>query len=339
MKVELFDYELPDELIAQEPIEPRDSSRLMILHREEGLIEDRRFTDLIGYLNPGDCLVANMTRVIPARIHGVKEGTGAKIELLLLERVDGNRWEVLAKPAKRLPKGSRVIFQETLSAVVAEEQAHGRRLIDFYYEDDFETLLREAGEMPLPPYIKAPLVNPERYQTIYGVEEGSVAAPTAGLHFTESLLEAIRAKGVHVAFVTLDVGLDTFRPVTEDEVERHLIHSERFQVTDNAASMINEAKKRGDRVIAVGTTTARALESAAAGAMVIPSEGRTELFVYPGYDFKVVDALVTNFHLPRSSLLMMVAAFAGLDFTLGAYRRAIEERYRFYSFGDAMLIL
>ncbi|MCL5291775.1 MAG: tRNA preQ1(34) S-adenosylmethionine ribosyltransferase-isomerase QueA [Actinobacteria bacterium] len=339
MRLSSFDYELPQELIAQEPVEPRDSSRLMVLHRDAKLIESRRFREIIGYFEPGDCLVANMTRVIPARIYGTKEGTGAKVEVLLLEQKDGNRWEALVRPGKRVPVGSRINFIETLSASVVAVAADGRRLLDFYYEGDFEELLRESGEMPLPPYIKQPLKDPERYQTVYGVEEGSVAAPTAGLHFTGDLMERIRSMGVHVAFVTLDVGLDTFRPVTEEEIEKHVMHSERYRVDDSTARMVNEAKKRGDRVIAVGTTTTRALESAADGEYLLPSEGRTEVFINPGYRFKIVDALITNFHLPKSTLLMMVAAFAGLDFTMEAYRRAIEDRYRFYSFGDAMLIV
>lgn len=339
MKASAFDYELPQELIAQEPIEPRDASRLMVLHRDTGLIELRKFFEITGYLERGDCLVANKTRVIPARIRGTKEATGAKVEILLLERRDTNRWEALVKPAKRLPVGSRVNFGETLTAVVSEVKAGGRRVLDFDYEGDFEELLRDAGEMPLPPYIKKPLKDPERYQTVYGVEEGSVAAPTAGLHFTERLLEKIASMGVHIAYITLDVGIDTFRPVTEEDIEKHVMHSERFTVPDETARIVNDAKKRGDRVIAVGTTTARALESAASGEYLAPGEGRTELFIYPGYEFKIVDALITNFHLPRSTLLMMVAAFAGLDFILSAYRKAIEERFRFYSFGDAMLIV
>lgn len=339
MKVAEFDYELPGELIAQEPVEPRDSSRLMVLHRASGAIETRVFRDVLGYLEPGDCLVANMTRVIPARIHGVKEPTGAKVEILLLERAEGDRWQALVKPGRRLPEGSLVRLGGSFAAVVGERLAGGKRLVDFEYEGDFRELLREAGEMPLPPYIKTPLRDPERYQTIYGVEEGSVAAPTAGLHFTGPLMEEIRAMGVHVAFVTLDVGLDTFRPVTEEEVERHVIHTERFSISDAAARMIDRTKERGDRVIAVGTTTARALESASDGELVEPCDRRTDIFIYPGYSFKTVDALITNFHLPRSTLLMMVSAFAGADFIKQAYAKAIEERYRFYSFGDGMLIL
>ncbi|MHB0977635.1 MAG: tRNA preQ1(34) S-adenosylmethionine ribosyltransferase-isomerase QueA [Candidatus Aquicultorales bacterium] len=339
MRVSEFDYELPEELIAQEPVEPRDASRLMVVHRSTGQLETRRFADLLGYLEPGDCLVANMTRVIPARIHGVKEATGAKVELLLLERLNGITWEALAKPAKRLPAGTRIEFGGTLAALVLEERENGKRIVEFMFEGDFEELLREAGEMPLPPYIKKPLANPERYQTIYGAEEGSVAAPTAGLHFTDEMLESLREQGVHMAFVTLDVGLDTFRPVCVETVEEHAVHSEHYRIDDFAAQAVNEAKRRGDRVIAVGTTTTRALETAATGEYLAPSEGRTQLFIYPGYDFKLVDAMITNFHLPRSSLLMMVAAFAGRELMFKAYRQAIEERYRFYSFGDAMLIL
>ncbi len=340
MKVSDFDYELPQELIAQEPVEPRDASRLMVIHRDTGLIESRRaFREIIGYLEPGDCLVANKTRVIPARIRGIKESTGAKVEVLLLERKDTNRWEALVKPAKRLPVGSRVNFGGTLTAIVSETGGAGKRVLDFDYEGDFEELLRDAGEMPLPPYIKKPLKDPERYQTVYGAEEGSVAAPTAGLHFTEALLEEIASMGVHIAYLTLDVGLDTFRPITEDEIEKHAMHSERYGVPDETARMVNDAKRRGDRVIAIGTTTARALESAASDEYLMPGEGRTNLFIYPGYEFKMVDALITNFHLPKSTLLVMVAAFAGLDLAMRAYRRAIDERYRFYSFGDAMLII
>ncbi|MDN5347879.1 MAG: S-adenosylmethionine:tRNA ribosyltransferase-isomerase [Clostridia bacterium] len=343
MRLEEFDYYLPPELIAQEPLEPRDASRLLILHRSGGQIEHRHFYDLPAYLRPGDVLVVNNTRVIPARLHGYKETTGAKIEVLLLKEVGLRRWEVLARPARRLPVGARVIFGqgELVGEVLAPTPAGGR-LLQFYCPggDDFRTVLGKLGQVPLPPYIRRPLERAERYQTVYARQEGSAAAPTAGLHFTPELLAGIREQGVQVVELLLHVGLDTFRPVKEENIEEHRMHSEYYAVEPGAAAAINKARAAGGRVIAVGTTVVRTLETVAGpDGKVHAGSGWTDLFIYPGYRFKAVDCLITNFHLPKSTLLMLVCAFAGREKVLEAYREAIKQRYRFFSFGDAMLII
>ncbi len=340
MKTALFDYTLPRGLIAQEPVEPRDSSRLMVVDRPTAKIEHRHFYDLADYLRPKDCLVVNETRVIPARLMGRKKETGGQVEFLLLREIDGNRWEVLARPGRRLQAGQIVEFDGgRLAATVEERTPGGGRIVRFVYQGDFEKVLEEIGQVPLPPYIEKPLAVGGRYQTIYARIKGSVAAPTAGLHFTDELIDRLRAIGVTFAPVTLDIGLDTFRPVEEENVEQHHIHTERFSLSELAAGLVNEAIETGGRVIAVGTTSVRVLETQAIDKQVKPGDGRTELFIYPGYRFKVVDGLVTNFHLPRSTLLMLVCAFGGRELILRAYSEAIREEYRFYSFGDAVLVL
>jgi len=340
MKTADFDYELPSELIAQTPIEPRDASRLLVLDRASGQLAHRIFRDIGEHLRPGDLLVANESRVIPARLHARKVPTGGKAELLLVAKRDERTWEVLVKGRKLVP-GHRLAIGDGERRVVGqvlEITEAGGRLIAF--ERPIEPLLDELGIVPLPPYIHTPLTNAERYQTVYARREGSVAAPTAGLHFTPELLSRLQETGVHLAFITLDIGLDTFRPVREDQVEDHVIHTERCQLDPQVAQQINKAKQEGRRVIAVGTTTVRVLETAAVESGVVqPFTGPTDLFIYPGFQFRVVDALITNFHLPRSTLLMLVCAFAGRELIFKAYREAVRERYRFYSFGDAMLIL
>ncbi|HIP97663.1 MAG TPA: tRNA preQ1(34) S-adenosylmethionine ribosyltransferase-isomerase QueA [Anaerolineae bacterium] len=340
MKTADFDYELPSELIAQTPIEPRDASRLLVLDRASGQLAHRIFRDIGEHLRPGDLLVANESRVIPARLHARKVPTGGKVELLLVAKRDERTWEVLVKGRKLVP-GHRLAIGDGERRVVGqvlEITEAGGRLIAF--ERPIEPLLDELGIVPLPPYIHTPLTNAERYQTVYARREGSVAAPTAGLHFTPELLSRLQETGVHLAFITLDIGLDTFRPVREDQVEDHVIHTERCQLDPQVAQQINKAKQEGRRVIAVGTTTVRVLETAAVESGVVqPFTGPTDLFIYPGFQFRVVDALITNFHLPRSTLLMLVCAFAGRELIFKAYREAVRERYRFYSFGDAMLIL
>lgn len=341
MKLSEYDFYLPEELIAQRPVEPRDSSRLMVVRREGGALEHRLFRDLIEYLNPGDALVVNETRVLPARLLGMREGTGGAIEVLLLKRLDQHRWECLVKPGKKARPGQRILFGDgRLIATVLETTEVGGRIIEFAYEGVFEQILDELGQMPLPPYITERLEDKERYQTVYAREEGSAAAPTAGLHFTPELLERIQAKGVHLHKVLLHVGLGTFRPVqTEDPLE-HKMHSEFYRVTPETAEALNEIKARGGRIVAVGTTTVRTLESSTGEDGVIRAgEGWTEIFIYPGYRFKAIDALVTNFHLPKSTLLMLVSALVGRERMLEAYETAVQERYRFFSFGDAMLIL
>jgi len=347
MRTSDFDYYLPPDLIAQTPIEPRDASRLMVVHRATGQIEHRLFRDVGEYLRPGDLLVANQTRVIPARLHGRKAGTGGKVELLLLARRDEQTWEALAG-GKGLRPGLRIEFAGgQIAAEIVAETESGGRLVRF--DRPIEPLLDELGEVPLPPYVHEPLANRDRYQTVYARIEGSSAAPTAGLHFTPELLLELRRMGVELAFLTLHIGLDTFRPVKEEEVEAHQIHTEWFELPAPAAEQINRARLEGRRVIAVGTTAVRALESAACSCSpngescglqtVAACAGRTDLFIYPGYRFRVVEAMITNFHLPRSTLLMLVSAFAGRELILRAYEEAIRERYRFYSFGDAMLLL
>ncbi len=341
MKTSDFYYELPKELIAQTPVEPRDSSRLLVLDRRDGSVEHRHFYDIIDYLREGDLIVANDSRVLPARIFGVKDGTGARVEFLLLKQISGNRWETLCKPGKKAREGASFTFGDgLLRAKVAEVRDDGNRVVDFDCDESFFATLDKIGQMPLPPYITAELQDKERYQTVYSHELGSAAAPTAGLHFTEELMDRIRQKGIKIAYVTLHVGLGTFRPVKVDDVTRHKMHSEHYEIPAETARLINETKQNGGRVIAVGTTSCRTLESVATqyGA-VKPCEGYTDIFIYPGYPFKVLDGLVTNFHLPESTLIMLVSAFAGYDNVMNAYKIAVEERYRFFSFGDAMIII
>lgn len=335
-----FDFDLPELLIAQHPAEPRDSSRLMVVNRSDGRIEHRRFRDLTALLKAGDVLVINNTRVIPARLIGEKEGSGTKIEVLLLKRIELNVWEVLLKPGRRLKVGQRLNFGNgILQAELLAVLENGNRRIKFIYSGVFETILDELGQMPLPPYITAQLEDQERYQTVYAKERGSVAAPTAGLHFTAELIDALRQKGVEIVEILLHVGLGTFRPVKAENIQEHNMHSEYYRVDLAAAEGINRAKLEGRRVIAVGTTAARTLESVGNDqGMVASGEGWTDIFIYPGYSFKVVNALLTNFHIPKSTLLMLVSALAGRELILKAYNSAVEEQYRFYSFGDAMFI-
>ncbi len=340
MAVSDFYYDLPQELIAQEPLKDRASSRLMVMGRETGEITHRRFSDIVEYLSPGDCLVLNNTKVIPARLYGVKEGTNAKIEVLLLKRVEGNIWETLVKPGKKVRPGARIQFGEGLLTGEALEVVEGGcRLIRFSYEGIFEEILDRLGEMPLPPYITHELKDRQRYQTVYAKHDGSAAAPTAGLHFTPQLLAEIKEKGVEIAQVTLHVGLGTFRPVKVQNVLEHHMHAEYYRIEESEARKINCAKDSGRRIIAVGTTSARTLEAAAdESGHVHAQSGWTQIFIYPGYRFKCIDGLITNFHLPESTLLMLVSALAGRERVLRAYEAAVRERYRFFSFGDAMLI-
>lgn len=335
-----FYFDLPEELIAQDPLEDRSSSRLLVLDKETGETSHHIFKEVINYLNPGDCLVLNNTKVIPARLIGHKEDTGAAIEVLLLKRKENDIWETLVKPGKKCKPGTKIVFGEgLLHATVLETVEDGNRLIQFSYEGIFEEILDKLGEMPLPPYITHKLQDKNRYQTVYAKYEGSAAAPTAGLHFTKELLKQIEEKGIDIAYVTLHVGLGTFRPVKVDNILEHHMHSEFYQVTKEAADKINKAKKEGHRVICVGTTSCRTVESAAdENGMVKEGCDNTEIFIYPGYKFKVLDALITNFHLPESTLVMLVSALAGREHILNAYEEAIREKYRFFSFGDAMLI-
>ena len=335
-----YGYELPQELIAQDPLEQRDSSRLLILDKKTGERTHRIFHDIIDYLHEGDCLVINNTKVIPARLIGEREGTGGKVEVLLLKRKTDNVWETLVKPGKKARPGMRLSFGGgLLHAEVQEVVDEGNRLIRFEYEGIFEEILDQLGQMPLPPYITHQLKDKNRYQTVYAKYEGSAAAPTAGLHFTEELLQQIQEKGVKIARVTLHVGLGTFRPVKVDDVTQHHMHTEFYHVSQEAADIINETKKQGGRVICVGTTSCRTIESAADGQGVVQAtEGDTDIFIYPGYQFKVLDCLITNFHLPESTLLMLVSALAGKENIMAAYKEAVEMKYRFFSFGDAMFI-
>lgn len=341
MKRTEFGYDLPQELIAQTPAEPRDAARMLVLDRQSGHYEDRVFRELDEYLRPGDLLVLNDTKVLPARIYGVKEGTGAHVEFLLLTPKGNDVWEVLAGPGKRAKPGSRFIFGDGLmQAEILDVVEGGNRLAKLSYDGNFYNVLEKIGEMPLPPYITQKLEDQSQYQTIYARENGSAAAPTAGLHFTDELFERLAQKGVSKAFVTLHVGLGTFRPVKEENIEDHLMHSEHYYMPADTARMINETKANGGRVIAVGTTSCRTLESVATfNGKIEEAEGWTDIFIYPGYEFKCMDGLITNFHLPESTLIMLVSAFCGYDNTMAAYRHAVEERYRFFSFGDAMLIL
>ena len=340
MKTSDFYYDLPQELIAQDPLEDRSSSRLMVLDKKTGQVEHRIFRDIVDYLNPGDCLVVNNTKVIPARLMGVKEDTGAHIEVLLLKRKADNVWETLVKPGKKARPGARIDFGDgLLKAEVLEVVDEGNRLIRFEFDGIFEEILDKLGQMPLPPYITHQLKDKNRYQTVYAKHEGSAAAPTAGLHFTPELLEKIQEKGIKLAHVTLHVGLGTFRPVKVDDVTQHHMHSEFYMVEEEQARLINETKAAGGRVICVGTTSCRTLESATGEDGILKAgSGWTEIFIYPGYRFKIMDALITNFHLPESTLLMLVSAFADKEKIMKAYEEAVRERYRFFSFGDAMFI-
>ena len=341
MNTKDFDFDLPEELIAQTPLEVRDASRLLILDRKKRTLTDSHFDSILDQLQPGDALVMNNTRVLPARLYGQKPDTHGHVELLLLKNTQGDQWEVLAKPAKRLRVGAKVEFGDgRLLATVVEELEHGGRIVEFSYNGIFLEVLESLGEMPLPPYIHEKLEDRERYQTVYAKENGSAAAPTAGLHFTEDLLQKIEAKGVHLVYLTLHVGLGTFRPVSVDNLDEHEMHSEYYQFSQEAADTLNQVKAKGGRVIAVGTTSIRTLETIGNkfDGQLKADAGWTNIFIKPGYEFKVVDAFSTNFHLPKSTLVMLVAAFAGREFVLEAYRHAVEERYRFFSFGDAMFL-
>lgn len=340
MKTSDFFYDLPEELIAQTPVEPRNSSRLMVLSRDSGAVEHKHFYNLPEFLKPGDCLVLNDTRVLPARMYGVREDTGAVVEFVLLRQHGNMLWECLAGPGKKAKEGYKFKFSDKLSATVTEVMPDGNRMIEFRCDGDFFTVLDEVGQMPLPPYIKEKLKDKERYQTVYSKEAGSAAAPTAGLHFTKEMLESIKKGGVNIAYVTLHVGLGTFRPVKVEDVTKHKMHTEHFYIPGEAADIINETKKNGGRVICVGTTSCRTVESCAARYGEICScSGDTDIFIYPGFEFKCMDGLVTNFHLPESTLIMLVSAFAGYDNVMNAYNTAVKEKYRFFSFGDAMLII
>ena len=340
MKTSDFYYDLPQEYIAQTPIEPRDHSRMMVLHRDSDDIEHRHFYDIIDYLSEGDTLIVNDSRVIPARIYGYKEDTGAKIEFLLLKQLDGLRWETLVKPGKKAKIGTRFIFGDgLLTAEVVDIVDDGNRIVELHSEENIYSTLDKIGQMPLPPYITEKLEDQERYQTVYSHELGSAAAPTAGLHFTNELLDRIRAKGVNIGYVTLHVGLGTFRPVKVDDVTKHKMHSEHYEVPAETAELIKATKAAGKRVIAVGTTSCRTLESVAATGEIRACDGFTDIFIYPGFEFKVLDGLITNFHLPESTLIMLVSAFYGYDKTMKAYEIAVKEKYRFFSFGDCMAIL
>ena len=340
MDVKDFDYDLPEELIAQDPLEDRSSSRLMVLDKKTGEVSHHIFKEIIKYLRPGDCLVLNNTKVIPARLYGVKEGTMAKIEILLLKRKQNDVWETLVKPGKKAKPGTKIIFGDgILTGEVIDVVDDGNRLIQFSYDGIFEEILDKLGQMPLPPYITHQLKDKNRYQTVYAKYDGSAAAPTAGLHFTKELLNEVKEKGVDIAEVTLHVGLGTFRPVKVDNVLDHHMHSEFYMVSQEAADKINNAKKNGGRIISVGTTSTRTLESAAdENGLLHECSGWTDIFIYPGYEFKVIDCLITNFHLPQSTLVMLVSALAGREHILSAYKKAVEEKYRFFSFGDAMFI-
>ncbi|MEN2467667.1 tRNA preQ1(34) S-adenosylmethionine ribosyltransferase-isomerase QueA [Ornithinibacillus sp. FSL M8-0202] len=342
MNIEDFDFNLPEELIAQTPLRERSASRLMVLNRDTKEIAHKQFPDIKQYLKPGDCLVLNDTRVLPARLYGVKEDTGGKVEILLLKQLEGDSWEVLAKPAKRMKEGSTLIFGEgKLRATCTGTLEHGGRILQFDYEGIFYEVLEELGEMPLPPYIKEQLPEKERYQTVYAKEKGSAAAPTAGLHFTTELLEEIKEMGVTIAFITLHVGLGTFRPVSVDNIDEHKMHSEFYVMSRETAETLTRVRENGGRIISVGTTSTRTLETITRdnNGQFVESSGWTDIFIYPGFEYKAIDGLITNFHLPKSTLIMLVSAFADRDFILKAYHEAVKEKYRFFSFGDAMLIM
>ncbi|MDM5307575.1 tRNA preQ1(34) S-adenosylmethionine ribosyltransferase-isomerase QueA [Peribacillus frigoritolerans] len=341
MKLDMFDFHLPEELIAQVPLEDREASRLMVLDKETGKLQHDVFSHITEYIQPGDCLVLNDTKVLPARLYGSKEGTGAKIEVLLLKQEHDDVWETLVKPAKRIKEGSTIVFGDgKLSAVCTGVLEHGGRILEFKYDGIFYEILEKLGEMPLPPYIKEQLDDQDRYQTVYARERGSAAAPTAGLHFTEDLLKKLKGMGVHIAFITLHVGLGTFRPVSVDDIDSHEMHSEFYQMTEGTARLLNDVKEKGGKIITVGTTSTRTLETIASrnDGVFKEENGWTSIFIYPGYEFKGIDAMITNFHLPKSTLIMLISALAGREHVLHAYETAVEEKYRFFSFGDAMLI-
>ncbi|MGE8078409.1 tRNA preQ1(34) S-adenosylmethionine ribosyltransferase-isomerase QueA [Peribacillus loiseleuriae] len=342
MKVDLFDFHLPEELIAQVPLLDRESSRLMVLNKETGEIAHETFKQITNYLKPGDCLVLNDTKVLPARLFGSKDGTGAKIEVLLLKQQETDSWETLVKPAKRIKEGSVIVFGDgKLKAVCTGVLEHGGRILDFSYEGIFYEVLGELGTMPLPPYIKEQLDDQDRYQTVFARERGSAAAPTAGLHFTDQLLEKIKEMGVHIAFITLHVGLGTFRPVSVDDIDNHDMHSEFYQMTADTAQILNQVRSAGGRIITVGTTSTRTLETIATrhDGVFQEESGWTSIFIHPGYEFKGIDGMITNFHLPKSTLIMLVSALSSREHVLHAYETAVLEKYRFFSFGDAMLII
>ena len=334
-----FDYELPEERIAQVPVEPRNSSRLMVLDPVEKTMEHRHFYDLKEYVEPGDTLIFNDTRVMPARLIGHRDQTGGKVEVFLLRRLDATHWETLVKPGKKAKPGYQINFSDELSCVVTDHTDFGGRIVEFKFEGIFEEILDRLGETPLPPYIHEKLEDRERYQTVYNREQGSAAAPTAGLHFTKEQMQELKDMGVNLGFVTLHVGVGTFRPVNVEDIQKHDMHKEFYNVPEETAKLIMDTKKAGHRVIAVGTTSIRTLESAADGIGEISAKsGWTQIFIYPGYDFKIVDAIITNFHLPKSTLIMLISAFAGREFVLDAYKTAVEMKYRFFSFGDAMYL-
>jgi S-adenosylmethionine:tRNA ribosyltransferase-isomerase len=340
MRLSDFDYYLPPELIAQEPVEPRDQSRLLVLHRDTGCLEHHKFIDLVKFLKPGDVLVSNNTKVIPARLFGLKENTGANIEVVLLKRLGNRRWECLVKPGKRIKVGTKIIFgQGELVAEAIDVTSTGERILKFSYEGVFEEVLERLGKIPLPPYITRELAEPGRYQTVYARNPGSAAAPTAGLHFTDRLLKQLEDKGIQWIEILLHVGLGTFRPVKSEDITRHKMHEEYFEIPEKSAEELNKALEAGQRIISVGTTSTRALESAFQAGKIKAGAGTTGIFIYPGYEFKVISGLITNFHLPKSTLLMLVSALAGRENILKAYQEAVKERYRFFSFGDAMLII
>jgi S-adenosylmethionine:tRNA ribosyltransferase-isomerase len=340
VKVEDFDFHLPEELIAQTPLENRSESKLMVLDKNDGSMDHLHFKNIVDFLHEGDCLVLNDTRVLPARLFGQKEDTGANIEVLLLKQEDGDQWETLVKPAKRIRVGTEIVFGDgKLKATCVGLKEHGGRILEFHYEGIFYEVLDELGEMPLPPYIRERLEEQDRYQTVFARERGSAAAPTAGLHFTEVLLEELKAKGVHIAFITLHVGLGTFRPVSVDTIEEHDMHAEFYQVSEGTARLLNDVKAKGGRIVTVGTTSTRTLETIASKhGTFVEENGWTNIFIYPGYEFKGIDGLITNFHLPKSTLIMLVSAFAGQEHVMHAYETAVKEQYRFFSFGDAMFI-
>lgn len=340
MELKDFDYELPEELIAQTPLERRDGSRMLVLHKESGAVEHKHFYDVIDYLHPGDCLVINDTRVLPARLLGWKEGTGGAMEFVLLNRRENDVWEVMVRPGRKAKVGARFVFGEgLLIGEIVEVMDNGNRLARFTYEGEFYSVLDQVGLMPLPPYIKESLGDRERYQTVYSKDLGSAAAPTAGLHFTQELLQKIEQKGIAIARVTLHVGIGTFRPVKTENILEHHMHSEHYLVTEETAALINARRAAGGRIICVGTTSCRTLETVTTpDGIVHAGQGDTDIFIYPGYTFKALDALITNFHLPQSTLVMLVSAFAGREHVLNAYQIAVQERYRFFSFGDAMFI-
>lgn len=340
MKVDEFDYHLPEELIAQKPLPERDSSRLMVLDPTNDEIKESIFKNIKEFLEPGDMLIMNNSRVIPARLYGEKIPTGTEIELLLLNELEEGRWEVLVKPGRRAKKGVKINFNDILEAEVVEYTDFGGRIVEFSWENgDFENILNQLGEMPLPPYINEKLDDPERYQTVYSEKRGSAAAPTAGLHFTDELIEELKEYGVIIDYITLHVGLGTFRPVRSEDIEDHDMHAEYAEISEDTVAKIKKSKSEGKKVVAVGTTVTRTLESAAQDGKLTSFKGWTDIFIYPGYKFKVIDSLITNFHLPKSTLLMLVSALAGREFILKAYHRAVEEEYRFFSLGDAMFIL